>query len=234
MKNANKFFSTLLLTLSLTGASALNTKSLLAQNPTIGGSQHSINLQPRTPNTNYLASNDRLVEETTYTVPANTVGVFTLKNDTSGSDVDIYVYDVNSGQRLNKGENNGTQTELVTTPVFDRSTDVTVRIVNRGEPAQYQLKTHSVNLGHKFGIAFVETMLTCSLERGNSRDRTASRTVTTISSMLQGSNLGGVAQDVMINELTSSLKEQFGYGCLGDLVVNFSVSTLKEVYKNYY
>jgi hypothetical protein len=234
MKNANKFFSTLLLTLSLTGASAFNTKSLLAQNPTIGSTQHSINLQPRTPNANYLASTDRLVEQTTYTVPANIMGVFTLKNYTSGSDVDIYVFDANSGQQLNKGENNGTQTELVTTPVFNRATDVTVKIVNRGEPARYRLQTHRVNLGYKFGVALLETMLTCSLERGNSRDRTASRAVTTISSIFQGSNFGGVAQDVMINELTSSLKEQFGYGCFGDFVVNFSVSTLRDVYKNYY
>ncbi|MBW4614099.1 MAG: hypothetical protein KME21_12645 [Desmonostoc vinosum HA7617-LM4] len=168
-----------------------------------------------------------------YKVPANTFGVFTLKNNSRSSDVDIYVYDY-SGTLLAKGDNQGSQTELVVTTTFNEDRYAFIKIINAGSQAsQYHLYANYVSPSNKFAIAFTETALTCSLEKENIPNQTSSRVITGISSILQGNNLAGVTQDLLINEVTSAMRNNFGYGCTGDFMINWVVSMFKGVYRNY-
>ena len=86
---------------------------------------------------------------------------------------------------------------------------------------------------NKFAIAFTETAIVCGLERDNIPNQTSSRIVTGISSMLQGNDLGGLAQDLLINEVTDTIRKQFGYDCTGDFMVNWVVSIFRGFYRNH-
>ncbi len=170
-----------------------------------------------------------------YKIPAYTFGVFTLKNDSRRSDFDIYVYEYSGDFKLvNKGENQGSNTELVVTPISSEDKYAYIKIVNYGpQPSQYNLYANYVSPANKFAIALAETALVCSLEREDISNRTNSRVITGISSILQGNNLGGLAQDLLINEVTDTMRNQFGYGCIGDFAVNWSVSIFSGFFRNY-
>ncbi|MEL6460025.1 MAG: hypothetical protein AAFQ91_17530 [Cyanobacteria bacterium J06621_15] len=166
-----------------------------------------------------------------YKIPANTFGVFTLKNDSRRSDFDIEVYDYNSGKLLTEGKSYGTKTELVITQPVGRDRYAYIKVSNYGSrTSRYQLYANYVNPGTKFLIALAQTPF-CNQQQ-NFNDKT-STVITGISSMLQGNDLGGVARDVFINELTMEMRKQFGYGCMGEFVVNWGVSMVKGFYRNY-
>lgn len=167
-----------------------------------------------------------------YKIPANTFGVFTLKNHSRRSDFDIYVYDSSNGKLLSKEDELGTQTELVITPFFTENKDVIIKVVNYGsQTSRYKLYANYVNPGTKFLIALAGFPF-CSSAR-NVNDRISSRVFTTMSSILQGNNFKGVAKDVLINEVTMEMKKQFGYGCTGEVMVNWGVSMFKGFLRNY-
>lgn len=177
--------------------------------------------------------NSRYATYYKYKVPAYTFGVFTVKNHSRRSDFDVFVRDY-SGNLLTKGQYSGKQTELVATQPFERDRYVYIQIVNYGSQAsKYRFYANYVSPMNKFGWAFAETAIKCGLEKDNTRNQTSSRVVTGISSILQGNKLGGVAQDLLINELTDNMRNQLGYGCVGDLAVNWGVSTLRGFYRNY-
>ncbi|WP_414541706.1 hypothetical protein [Nostoc sp. CCY0012] len=170
-----------------------------------------------------------------YKVPAYSFGVFTLKNHSRISDFDIYIYDYSGGWKLlGKGENTGVKTELVTTPMVSQDRYAYIKIVNYGSQAsQYLFYANHVTPAKNFGITLAETIIICSLEGKNIDSGTSSGLVTGISSILQGNNLAGLNRDLFINGMTSNIRKQFGYGCSGDFAVNWVVSMIKDVYRNY-
>lgn len=170
-----------------------------------------------------------------YKVPAYSFGIFTLKNHSRMANFDIYIYDdTGEWKLLAKGANTGVTTELVTTPIISQNRYVYIQIVNQGsQPSQYLFYANHVTPGKNFVIALAETVIICGLEKQNISSQTSSRVVTGISSILQGNNLAGFSRDLLINEITSSIRQQFGYGCTGDFAVNWGVSMIKDVYRNY-
>lgn len=197
--------------------------------------------------TNFKHEDDRYYYETLnshdvayykYNIPANTFGVFTLKNNSGSSNFDIYVLSNHSGkwELLAEGENQGTQTELIVIPpVFGKDRDAYIKIVNRGtQPSKYHFYANYVSPLNKMGIAFLETSFSCSLEKSTNNNQLSSTLVTGISSVLQGNDLTGVGQDLVITQVTNAMRNEFGYGCLGDFVVNTSVSIIKGFYRNYF
>lgn len=167
-----------------------------------------------------------------YKIPANTFGVFTLKNHSRRSDFDIFVYDYNNGRLLTKGRNYGTKTELVITQPVGRDRYAYIKVLNYGSrTSRYRLYANHVNPANKFLIALAGVPFCSSAQ--NINNRASSRIITGVSSMLQGSDFGGVARDVFINEVTMEMRKQFGYGCMGEFVVNWGVSMVKGFYRNY-
>ena len=176
--------------------------------------------------------NSKAVARYQYKIPANTFGVFTLKNHSGKSDFDIYVYDYNNGKLLTEGKSYGTKTELVVTQPVGRDRYAYIKVFNYGsQTSRYQLYANYVNPATKFLIALTGVPFCSSAQ--NINDRTSSRVITGISSMLQGSDFGGVARDVFINEVTMEMRKQFGYGCTGEFVVNWGISMVKGFYRNY-
>jgi hypothetical protein len=165
-----------------------------------------------------------------YKIPANSFGVFTLKNNSGRSDFDIYVYDSSNGQLLAKGRNSGTQTELVVTQPVGVNKYAYIKVINYGSrTSQYHFYANYVNPANKFLIALAQVPF-CNPEQN---DKTSSRVFTTISSILQGNDFGGVAKDVLINEVTMEMRNQFGYGCTGEFMVNWGVSMVRGFLRNY-
>ncbi|WP_353933270.1 hypothetical protein WJM97_23255 (plasmid) [Okeanomitos corallinicola TIOX110] len=170
-----------------------------------------------------------------YKIPAFSFGVFTLKNHSRQSDFDIYVYDNTRGwQLLNKGEKTGIATELVTTSMISQNRYAYIKIVNYGsQSSQYHFYANHVTPAMNFAIALAETVIICGLEGKNINPDISSRGVTAVSSILQGNNLKGLTVDMAINEVTNKMREELGYGCAGDFVVNLAASTIKDIFRNY-
>lgn len=168
-----------------------------------------------------------------YQIPANTIGVFTLKNQSRRANFDIYIYN-SSGKQLNQGKNSGVRTELVTTPMVPSNQYAYISIVNYGsQPSEYHFYANYVSPANRFGIALIENSLTCRQEVENNRNRASSRVVTGMSSILQGNNLAGLGQNLLINEVTNEIRNQLGYGCVADFFVNWGVSMVSGIYRNY-
>lgn len=194
--------------------------------------------------TEFKHQNDRYYAETLspkgvsyykYKIPAFSFGVFTLKNHSRKSDFDIYIYDNTRGwQLLNKGEKTGRETELVLTPISSKSRYAYIKIVNYGsQSSRYHFFANHVTPAKNFAFALAETAFVCGGESINIDPNISSRGVTAISSILQGNNLKGLTVDMAINEVTNKMREELGYGCAGDFVVNLSVSTIKDIFRNY-
>lgn len=194
--------------------------------------------------TEFKHKNDRYFHQTLppkgvayykYKIPAFSFGVFTLKNHSRKSDFDIYVYDNTRGwQLLNKGENTGIATELVTTSMISQNRYAYIKIVNYGsQSSRYHFFANHVTPAKNFAFALAQTMIICSLEGKNIDPDVSSRGVTALSSILQGNNLKGFTVDMAINEITSKIRAELGYGCAGDFVVNGVASVVKDVYRNY-
>lgn len=181
----------------------------------------------------YQVLNSQNLADYKYKVPANTLGVFTLKNNSRRSDFDIYVYDGN-GRLLNQGVKNGTETELVITQMVSWDRYAYIRIINRGsQPSRYHFYANHVSPINRFGIELAKTVLTCDPKQNNS-NQNLSRGITVLSSIIQGDSLGNLASNLVIGELTDSMRKQFGYGCAGDLMVNWGISMVQGVYRNYF
>lgn len=206
--------------------------SLCFGSPAIANSQQITRFEHQDDTYYHQRLNSKGVARYQYKIPANTFGVFTLKNHSRRSDFDIYIYDSSNGKLLSKKDELGIQTELVITPFFTKNKDVIIKIVNYGsKTSRYKLYANYVNPGTKFLIALAGVPFCSSAQ--NVDDRASSRVFTTMSSILQGNNFGGVAKDVLINEVTMEMKKQFGYGCTGEVMVNWGVSMFKGFLRNY-
>ncbi len=198
--------------------------------PGIANSQQITRFEHRDDTYYHQNLNSKGVGHYQYKIPANTFGVFTLKNNSGRSDFDIYVYDSNNGKLLAQGQNSGTQTELVVTQPVAVDKYAYIKVINYGsQTSRYRLYANYVNPANKFLIALAQVPF-CNPEQN---DKTSSRVFTTISSILQGNDVGGVAKEVFINEVTMEMKKQFGYGCTGEFMVNWGVSMVRGFYRNY-
>lgn len=169
-----------------------------------------------------------------YEVPATTFGVFTLKNSSRQSDFDIYVFNYESGWKLlDQGENSGLDTELIVIPPSLEAKYAYIKIVNVGSrPSEYNFYANYVSPLNRITRALLTTGLTC--DENPSKSKVNSRAVTAITSVLQGKDIGGLTQDMLINEISNEMRDQVGYGCTGDFMVNSTISIIKGFYRNYY
>ncbi|MEL6580231.1 MAG: hypothetical protein AAFQ14_10790 [Cyanobacteria bacterium J06621_12] len=170
-----------------------------------------------------------------YGVPANTFGVFTLKNSGGGSDFDIYVYEYTDDyQLIGRGENSGTQTELIVTPPSIESRYVYITVVNEGrETSEYKLYADYVSPVNKFMLSAAKAVMMHGFDPDMVSSRAASRTITGIFSLAEGNGLTGVTKDLVINEMTEEMRAQFGYGAMGDFMLDWTLSMVSGFYKNY-
>lgn len=181
-----------------------------------------------------------------YYVPANTMGVFTLKNKSEYSDFDVYIYsDEYQSYKIASGVNSGTNTELVTIPVYDYGRYVYIAVKNAGTyNADYRLYPHHVDfvaiLGEAFGEALLLNIVEALFDDGSStkendeRKRNVGRASTLVFSTLKGENLGTTTKKMIINEITNELREEFGYGFWGDVFVSFGIGVVDDTYRNYW
>jgi hypothetical protein len=167
-----------------------------------------------------------------YEVPAMTIGVFTIKNKSGRADFDVYVFEDPQGNKLiAKGENSGSDTELVITPLAETTKYVYVVIVNAGSSsAKYHFFANYVSPINRFMKVALTTPLSCD---NNGSDEWRSRSVAAITSLLEGNDIGGLTQDVVINEITDKIRKEFGYGCFGDFLVNYAIDMVQGVLRNY-
>lgn len=183
-----------------------------------------------------------------YRIQSNRFPVFTLKQQTySNADFDIHIYDYSDfTSLLAKGIKNNSKTELVTLKYTDSSNYVYIKIKNEGTSyGQYRFYANSINVGDKVADTLVLSTVQSGIEllieglfdvkstSDNSDKRNVSRGSTAIMAYLGEKNFGDTSVDLMINEVTTSVQEAFGYGFMGKLLVNFSVSMVQEVYQYY-
>lgn len=181
----------------------------------------------------YQLLNSQNFADYRYRVPANTLGIFTLKNNSRRSDFDIYVYEGN-GRLIAQGVKGGTQTELVITPILSWDRYVYIRVINSGSQAsQYHLYANYISPINRFGIELAKTVLLCNPNQSNN-NQNLSRGLTVLSSVIQGDSLDRLTLNLAINELTDGMRRHFGYGCAGDLMVNWGVSIIQGIYRNYF
>ena len=171
-----------------------------------------------------------------YKVPANTFGVLTLKNSGGSSDFDIAVYEYinGEGQLIDTGENSDTQTELIITPPSSEERYVYIKVLNYGSAtSEYKLYADYVSPMNKFLLSGTKALISCGMQQEDVSNRNADRMLTGIFSILEGNGMTGVATDLVIDEIAAEMREQFGYGCLGDFAVDWTVSIVSGFYKNY-
>lgn len=171
-----------------------------------------------------------------YKVPANTFGVLTLKNSSGSSDFDIVVYEYINGesQLIDTGENADTQTELIITPPSSEERYVYIKVLNYGSAtSEYKLYADYVSPINKFLLSGTKALFSCGMDQEDVSNRNSDRMLTGIFSILEGNGLTGVATDLVLDEIAAEMREQFGYGCLGDFAVDWTVSIVSGFYKNY-
>ena len=183
-------------------------------------------------------------------VPANKMAVFTLKNKSRVSDFDLFVYsDKSKNYKLGSGRNRGTTSELVSLNPSNSGKYVYIQVFNDGSPSsEYNLHVHHVDLVDIATQAFVDASAQYLVEEGlkwlfdiddsnrnhDESSRNISRASSLIISALKNENLGGASKNLIINEITMGLREEFGYGFWGNLLVNYAISVVDKTYAYYY
>jgi hypothetical protein len=174
------------------------------------------------------------------TVPADTMGVITLKNKGRRSDIDVFAYSRNSTE-LGRGVKGNQSTELVVIPPESTSRYVYVDIRNVQETkTNYEFYFHTVDPVARAGEAFVkagfEALLTELFGAGDDSDAQADigRASTLLFSALKEENLANTTKSMFLNELTMAMKKELGYGFAADLAVNYVVVLADDILKNYW
>lgn len=182
-------------------------------------------------------------------VPANQMPVFTLKNQSRKSDFDLFLFnDQSLKYKIQEGVKSGTTTELILGNTHSSDRYIYILVKNTGDrTSEYHFQHHDIDLAEKFGIAFRDASAQYVIEEGlkwlfdvketdkdyKEKDRNVSRASNLIVSSLNKENLGGSAKNLVINEITSELREAFGYGFWGNLLVNYGILVVTDVYRNY-
>jgi hypothetical protein len=177
-----------------------------------------------------------------YYVSSDRMAVLTLKNMSYESDFDIYVYsDESMTNLIGKGANDEDKTELELISQKDYGRYVYIKVINYGDSyATYKLYAHEVDFIQILTDALVESavigiikLLLSDEDDTESETRNKSRAATAIFGALSGKNLGEIGKDLLISEVTSSLREELGYGFWGDYAVSCGVSFIRKIYKYY-
>lgn len=182
-----------------------------------------------------------------YYIPAGTIPVFTLKNESSSSDFDIYIYsDQSHNSVINSGTNSGVTNELVLLPFYDYDKYVYIKVENDGNyRSTYNLYAHYIDFLELGEQIFIDASAQYLLEEGlkwlldieeeydDVDDYDFSNAFSLILSGLKGENLTNISKNFQINKITGELRKEFGYGFWGDFLVNYGIKVFDEVYKYY-
>ena len=177
-----------------------------------------------------------------YHVEAGHLPVFTLKRSSGFSDFDLYLYsDQNRIYQLDSSTNSGYQTELIALEPVDYDRYVYIDVKNYGaQRATYNLYVHQVPLIERLGEVFARTVLENLIEVAllgddptEQAERNASRATTLLMAALQDHDLGETSLDLLLNEFTTALRQEMGYGFWGDFMVNYVVTVIREIYQYY-
>lgn len=177
-----------------------------------------------------------------YYISSDQMAVFTLKNLSYSSDFDIYIYrDSDMKNLIGKGSNNGTTTELELIGQESYGRYVYIKVKNYGEDhASFRLYAHEIDFVQILTDSLVETAAVSLLKALLSSDddseedaRNKGRAATAIFSALSGKNLGEIGEELLINEVTTTIQEELGYGFWGDYAVSCATSFIRKIYKYY-
>jgi len=193
-----------------------------------------------------LSKNDSICYS--YHIYSQKIPVFTLKQDGySDADFDIFIYDYSDlSGRLGSGIKSGSKSELVTLSYQNSSNYVYVKIKNVGSGyGKFNLYIHEIDISQKIADTLAQSTIQAGVElileglfdvnenSNTSAKRNISRGSTAIMSYLNNQNLSDTSKNLMINELTTKIQEEFGYGFTGKLLVNFAVSIIRDMYRYY-
>jgi hypothetical protein len=182
-----------------------------------------------------------------YYIPANTWGVFTLKNKLKDSNLDIYIYsDESMSTIIGTGLAIGATNELVTVPVKSYGRFVFVKIKNTGNlSTQYIFYPRYIDFVKKGEEALIETGAQYLIEQGlkwlfgvtetdenyKTNDKLVGRASAVIISTLKGNNLGSNSKSFFIKKLSNALREEFGNSFMGNLFINYGNGIYEEAFK---
>jgi len=167
-------------------------------------------------------------------IPANEMGVLTLKSIGYGTDFDLYVYSSNSMSYLiEKSISGGNEIELITLEVKDYSRRVYVKVRNNGSYGKYKFYAHNIDIYEKLAEAVIMAILEGIFASGDDvNDRDLSRGLNLAASIVKNSSLGEATRSFILNELTRKLRAELGYGAVAGFFVTFIVSVYGDVLKN--
>lgn len=183
-----------------------------------------------------------------YYVSSEVLGVFTLKNSSRSSDIDIFIYsDPSLKYRIGSGTKSGSTTELITISK-DYGGYVYIKIKNAGSyTTKYKLNAHQVDYFEMVGDMLIEAAGQYvvnefvgwlvgeedSEDSSGFSERDLERVSNVIFSTISGESFSGVAKNLAYQELTTELRNAFGYGFWGDLLVNFTINVFSDIYRYY-
>ncbi|MFT5890437.1 MAG: hypothetical protein ACI9Y7_000529 [Dokdonia sp.] len=162
-----------------------------------------------------------------YYIPSGSEAIFTLKNKSSTSNFDIYIYsDENYKSLIKSGVNSGIRTELISMPSKVYNRYVYIKLKNNGNVNSiYNLHAHFLDFEEIIGEAFVEAGAQYLIEGAlkslfgiedndhkSDSEKYVSRASSLILSYMKNENLGATSKNLAINELQSELRSAFGYG----------------------
>jgi hypothetical protein len=177
-----------------------------------------------------------------YYISSGRISVFTLKNLSSGSDFDLYLYsDEGMNNLVGKGSNSGTKSELEVISQENYGRYVYIKVKNYGnEYASYKLYAHEIDFVKILTDSLLETAAISLLKQLFSSDddseedtRNKARAATVIFSAISGKNLGEIGEELLINEVTTAIQEELGYGFWGDYAVSCATNFIRTIYMYY-
>ncbi len=175
-------------------------------------------------------------------VSSDELAVFTLKNLNSESDFDLYVYsDPGLGRLIGKSEITGTGTER---EIISQSGQyVYLKVVNYGDSfSRFKLYSHEIDFFELAKDALVDTaaeeILSAVLKSifdveddDSEAEQNVGRAATVIMGVFQDKNIAEIGADLLLNEITSRIRDELGYGFWGSFAVNLATSFVKEIYR---
>lgn len=182
-----------------------------------------------------------------YYIPANKQGVFTLKNTSGRSDLDLFVYSSSSEVRkIDSGTKGGTKTELLIISGGAHGGYAYLKIKNVDKRStSFKLNAHYISFEEKLAEAIVTAGLEAIAETfiswlagvdsssNENSSKNANRAANIAVSAMMGADLGDVGKNAMINEITREIRSEMGYGFWADFAVKYSIGILSDVYRFY-
>lgn len=171
--------------------------------------------------------------------------VFTLKNLSAQSDLDIYVYN-RRGNTVAASNASGTSTEIANfTPGY--SGYYTIKVHNDGDDGtRGKLYIHSFSWGKVLKDAIISAIKTTLVESllkaltgtdNNSSEgekQAVSAAATAIVSALEQKKFGQIAKDVILNQIQQEIHQRYGTkGFVVNCLISFVNTYLDNIYQHY-